>query len=119
MKQFLKMTKKELIDYLWEENPDIKRLLKFSKISYEARNNFFAYLNFYERNYFNVQSEHYNEDIPIVERNNAKECIRVLKNIIRTENDKISGQSAFELYFRWRAIKKKPLPSLAKVFYAR
>ncbi|HOD42167.1 MAG TPA: KamA family radical SAM protein [Candidatus Wallbacteria bacterium] len=116
MKQFLKMTKKELIDYLWEENPDIKRLLKFSKISYEARNNFFAYLNFYERNYFNVQSEHYNEDIPIVERNNAKECIRVLKNIIRTENDKISGQSAFELLFSLACDKKEAAAVVSEGF---
>ena len=99
MKQFLKMTKKELVDYLWEENSDIKRLLKFSKTSYKARSNFFAYLNIYEKSYFNIQSERYDEDIHIFERNNAKECIRVFKNIIRTENDKISAQSAFELLF--------------------
>lgn len=116
MKQFLKMSKEELIDYLWEENPDVKRLLKFSKISYEARNNFFAYLNFYERNYFNVQSEHYNEDIPIVERNNAKECIRVLKNIIRTENDKISGWSAFELLFSLACDEKKASAAVSEGF---
>jgi lysine 2,3-aminomutase len=116
MKQFIKMNKNELLDYLWDENPDVKRLLKYSKVLHEARNNFFSYLNYYERSYFNVQSEHYNEDIPIVERNNAKECIRVLKNIIRTENDKITKHSAFEILFKLSFDDMSVLPKISEGF---
>jgi lysine 2,3-aminomutase len=116
MKQFLKMSKSELAEYLWKENPDVKRLLKFSKVLREAHNNFFSYLNYYERSYFNIHSEHYSEDIPIVERNNAKECIRVMKNIIRTENDKITGGSAFELLFGLACDDEKALAAVSEGF---
>jgi len=116
MKQFLKMSKSELAEYLWDENPDVKRLLKFSKVLREAHNNFFSYLNYYERSYFNIHSEHYSEDIPIVERNNAKECIRVMKNIIRTENDKITGSSVFELLFGLACDDKKAFAAASEGF---
>lgn len=99
MKKYLKMSKEELVECLWDENPDVKRLLKFSKVLREAHDNFFSYLNYFERSYFNIHSENYSEDIPIVERNNAKECIRVMKNIIRTENDRLTGFSAFGLLY--------------------
>ncbi len=116
MKKFMKMNKTELLEYLWKENPDVKRLLKYSKILFEARNNFFAYLNYFERSYFNVQSEHYRTDTPIIERNNAKECIRVLKNITRTENDKLTHCAAFEIIFKLACDKTEYLNKISEGF---
>ncbi|MDD4645130.1 MAG: hypothetical protein PHY99_04000, partial [Bacteroidales bacterium] len=62
-----------------------------------ARNEIFNYLTDLERHYFNTYSELDLKYKHICEKNNAKECIRVLKNIIRTENEKLTGFSALKI----------------------
>lgn len=99
MKSIINQSKEELINSLWLSGSKIKGLLVRSENLAEARNNLFDYLNNLERHYFNIFSDKRFNKIHIVERNNAKECIRVLKNIIRTENEKLTGFSAlYKLY---------------------
>lgn len=62
----------------------------------EAREEFFEYLNDLERHFFNIHSDKSFKDFHIIEKKNAKECIRVLKNVIRTENETLTGTSALE-----------------------
>ena len=97
--------KQELIHELWEESPQIKRLLARSTNSIEARERFFNYLNKLERHYFNLYSDKHFKDLHICERANAKECIRILKNVIRTENEKLTHFSALKELVR---IAKEP-----------
>ncbi len=92
-------TNKELIDLLWKADPKIKSLLKDSQNLTDARENLFNYLNDLERHYFNIHSEKKFKEFHIIEKSNAKECIKVLKNLIRTENEQISGFSALQILY--------------------
>lgn len=100
MKNRLNQSKKELINILWKSDVKIKHLLNHSSNLLIARNNFFEYLNDLERHYFNIRSSKKYNLMHIVERNNAKECIRVLKNIIRTENEKLTSYSALDILYK-------------------
>jgi lysine 2,3-aminomutase len=112
MKDLLFLTKSELADCLWCEDPHIKTILSESANLHDARTELFAYLNDLERHYFNIYSDRHYKELHICERANAKECIRVLKNVIRTENEKIARFSALEkLYY----IAKKKKNALSKV----
>jgi lysine 2,3-aminomutase len=87
-------SKNELVAYLWEIEPTIKRILKKSQNSREAREKIFEYLNRLDRLYTNIHAEDYNKDLHVIEKHNAAECIKVLKNVIRTENEKKTHFSA-------------------------
>ena len=82
---------------MWRENPEVKKILRESESRAEARNHFFRYLSDWERLLFNVYAEPRMTDLHICERNNAKECIRVMKNIIRSENEQLTGTSVIKL----------------------
>ena len=105
MKELLEYDKTKLIEKLWECDPEIFRILKSSNKLQEARNRLFDHLNDLERHLFNIYSDKHFKDKNILERNNAKECIRVLKNVIRTENEDITNYSALNSLYR--AAKKK------------
>lgn len=106
MKELLECDKTELIEMLWECDPDIYTILTSSDNLQDARNKLFDYLNGIERHLFNIYSDEHFKDINILERNNAKESIRVLKNIIRTENEEITNYSALNSLYR--VAKKRP-----------
>ncbi|MCD6229715.1 MAG: KamA family radical SAM protein [Candidatus Diapherotrites archaeon] len=110
------LSKQELTKKLWSADPHIRQFLKKSKDLHCARNNFFEYLNELERHYFNIFSDNHFKNIHILEKNNAKECIRVLKNIIRTENEKITGFSALKRLSGLAKDKNKTLPKISEGF---
>ncbi len=99
MQTIITQPKEELLHILWSENPKIKKILEHAQDLTEARNNLFDYLYKKERRYFNIYSGHYSKETHIIEKNNAKECIRILKNIIRTENEKLTHFSAFHMLY--------------------
>jgi lysine 2,3-aminomutase len=109
MKELLEYDKTKLIETLWECDLDIYRILRSSENLPDARSRLFDHLNSIERHLFNIYSDRHFKDKSILERNNAKECIRVLKNVIRTENEKITDYSA--LYSLFKAAKKKIDPA--------
>jgi lysine 2,3-aminomutase len=96
-KRITEYSKQELVVKLWEIAPDIKTLLLLTPNLFTARDGFFTYLNDLERSYYNIFSDEKFQNLHIVERNNAKECIRVLKNLIRTENELLTGFSALKV----------------------
>ena len=93
-------TKDELTGILWKSDPKIKALLQGSTNLTEARDKLFDYLNSLERHYFNIHSDKKLKDIHIIEKKNAKECIKVFKNLIRTENEQLTGFSALNLLYQ-------------------
>jgi lysine 2,3-aminomutase len=88
---------KSLIDILWKSDNEIYNIFKSSYNNHDAREKLFVHLNDIENHLFCIYSDKYFIDKNIVERNNAKECIKVFKNIIRTENEKITGFSALKV----------------------
>jgi lysine 2,3-aminomutase len=94
IKNIVASSKKELVEYLWEIDPAIKKILKKSDTIREAREKIFEYLNSLDRHYTSIYSDDYFKDLHIIEKNNARECIKILKNVIRTENERITHFSA-------------------------
>lgn len=99
LKYLIRLSKEELVEEMWIADPYIKKILKSSKKLHVARNLLYDYLNSLERHYFNIYSDKYYKNIHILEKNNAKECIRVFKNIIRTENEHLTGFSALQVLY--------------------
>jgi lysine 2,3-aminomutase len=116
MKELLEYDKTRLIEELWKCDLEIYRILGSSNKLQEARNGIFDHLNDLERHLFNIYSDKHFKNINILERNNAKECIRGLKNITRTENEDITNYSALNSLYRV-AKKKVKSDSLKEGFY--
>jgi lysine 2,3-aminomutase len=100
MNGILKKTISELVTIMWDADPDIRKILTESSSTLEARNQVFNYLADLERQFFNIDSKRDLKKLHICKRNVAKECIRVLKNILRTENEALTGYSALNLLTR-------------------
>lgn len=100
IKILLGLDKEELVEILWESDPEIYKIFKTSENRHEARNLLFDHLNEVEKHLFNIYSDKFFKDVNILERNNSKECIRVLKNIIRTENEHITQFSALKSLYK-------------------
>ncbi len=100
MKKLLSLDIAGLVKELWRSDPEVMRILKDSESLSDARDSLFHYLNDLERQYFNIFSEVGYKDMNISEKHIAKECIRVLKNIIRTENEKLTGFSALSKIYK-------------------
>ena len=110
------LSKSELIEELWTADKNIRRLLVRSDNFPHIRDSFFEYLNRLERRYFNIYADKKYSSIHIIERNNAKECIRVLKNIIRTENEKLTGFSALYKLHRIALNDREAVESVSEGF---
>ena len=111
------MTKDVLLEEMWNTAPVIKGILMNCDDPERARDQFFHYLNDLERSYFNIYTEK-PFALHQVEKNLAKECIRVLKNIIRTENENITGFSAFQVLFKLAHNQSDILASVRRGFLA-
>jgi len=109
MDNVILMSKKELLEEVWKAGPEIKRRLQKAGSEKEARDELFKHLNNIERELFKVHSRKPLKHLHPIEKNNAKECIRVFKNIIRRENENLTGFSAISLL--WRMSKNSSLLS--------
>jgi len=113
----IELSKEKLLEEMWNAAPVIKGILVNSEDPERGRDKFFHYLNDLERSYFNIYT-----DRPYIlhqtEKNQAKECIRVLKNIIRTENEDITGFSAFMVLYKLAQNHTDILSSVRKGFLA-
>ncbi|MDD5508691.1 MAG: KamA family radical SAM protein [Bacteroidales bacterium] len=103
MNELTSLQVSQLVDLLWNADPEIKKTLARSASVEEARERLFEYLNSLERHYFNICSQKRFKHAHIIEKANAKECIRVLKNIIRTENEEMTKFSA--LSHLWQLVR--------------
>lgn len=94
IQNIVESSKKDLIEHLWEVDPAIKIILKKSDSSREAREKIFEYLNRLDRHYTSIYADNYFKELHTIEKTNARECIKILKNVIRTENERTTHFSA-------------------------
>jgi len=99
MNEMIHFTKQRLTEELWKADPQIHKILRDAASLFEARENLFEYLNKLERHYYNIHSAKTFKDFHVIEKKNATECIRVLKNVIRTENEIHSGTSSLKVLY--------------------
>lgn len=100
METLLSLPKNELLARLWHAEPKIKKILVNSRHVEEARHVIFDYLNRLERDLYNMKSDTYFVNLNIIEKRNAKECIRVLSNTMRTENESLTKSSPLEHLYK-------------------
>ncbi|MDG5814278.1 KamA family radical SAM protein [Chitinispirillales bacterium ANBcel5] len=93
-------SKEQLLETLWASDKKIHEHLCKAKDINNARDMVLKYLDEVEHHYFHIFSPRYRTLYHIIERNNAKDCIRIFKNIIRTENEQLTSSSALELLFK-------------------
>ncbi|KYK20572.1 radical SAM protein [Thermoplasmatales archaeon SM1-50] len=94
IQNIVESSKIELTEYLWIIDPTIKLLLKKSDSLRQAREKIFEYLNKLDRHYTSIYADDYFKELHAIEKNNARECIKILKNVIRTENERLTHFSA-------------------------
>src|SRR3989339_1460091 len=116
MTNLYNLSKNELLKELWASDFKIRGILRHSVNLADAREKIHQYLNTLERHYFSIYSDKKFQKIHIVERNNAKECIRVLKNVIRTENEKLTNYSALNKLYKIANKKQNALDSVSEGF---
>lgn len=86
----------ELLFELRNADMEIYTICLESTSLQDAREKIVEYLNSKESEYFDLLSVSNASDINITDRINAKECIRVFKNILRTENERRTKFSALQ-----------------------
>ncbi len=112
----LTLSKQRLLEVLWATVPNVRQMLAGARSLTDARGRLFHYLDGLERAYFNVFSRQALRAMHISERHIAKECIRVLKNIIRTENERLCDASALRALCALAATPPRALRTVAPGF---
>jgi len=117
-RSLVELTKHELLEKMWQAAPVVKQIMMNSGKPEAARDHFFFYLNDLERSYYNIYTDQPYFEMAQVEKTIAKECIRVLKNIIRTENETLTKGSAFKHLFKIANNRKGALDAVEAGFLA-
>lgn len=99
MKEIITNNKDQLTGLLWESDPNIYRILKNSLNLHNSRNTLFKYLDEIDASLFNIYSYRGLQDLNILEKKNARDCIRVLRTIFRTQNEKYTRFSALKALY--------------------
>lgn len=99
MKTF-KLDKKALIELLFRENEAVREIFDGASGPEDLRKRLFDYFNRLEWSYFHIHSPEYSDSMHIIEKNIARQCMRVLKNILQTKNEVLCGFSALETLFK-------------------
>ena len=108
IQELMEYNNTDLVNTLWKCDPEIFKIFTSSDNSHNARNKLFNHLNDIEKHFFNIYSDMHFKNKNILERNNAKECIRVFKNILRSENEKITSFSALKILYKLAKSKIMP-----------
>jgi len=116
MKQLMPLSKKDVLERVWRAEPVIHDILLESRHVEEARFIIFNYLDRLRRNLYNMKSKTYYADMNVVEKRNARECIRVLSNIMRTENEHLTNTSPLNLLYDLAHSEEQALDNITKGF---
>ncbi|HUV81993.1 MAG TPA: KamA family radical SAM protein, partial [archaeon] len=100
MKELITSTKEELAKILWKSDPHIYKILKNSSNVHDSRNRIFQYLNNVDASLFSIYSHTSSREMNILEKKNARDCIRVLRTILRTQNEKQTHFSALRVFYK-------------------
>ena len=115
MRKELNMSVRELAGLLFREDEKINSIFTSSSDLAELRKKLFDHLSDLERNYFGA-SHRLSDKKHIMEEKNARRCIRVFKNIISPENEKLSGFSALDRLFKIHGGDEKVIAETAQGF---
>ena len=99
MKRLIDLSKEKLLERIWKTEPTLKDMLRNARHVEEARYVFFNHLDRFRRDLYNMKSDTPFADLNVVEKRNARECIRVLSNTMRTENEHLTQTSPLELLY--------------------
>ncbi|MEA2013694.1 MAG: KamA family radical SAM protein [Thermodesulfobacteriota bacterium] len=99
MKRLIDLPKEKLLERIWKADPRFKSILCNARHMEEARYVFFDYLDRLGRDLYNMKADTPFAELSVVERKNARECIRVLANTMRTENEHLTQVSPLELLY--------------------
>jgi lysine 2,3-aminomutase len=116
MKRIATLSKKEIVDRLWRVEPKLKDVLKNANHVEEARYILFDYLDRLRRDLYNMKSDTYFSHLNVIEKRNARECIRVFSNTLRTENEYLTKTSPLELLYNLAKNEKEGLEKVSKGF---
>lgn len=136
MQKILTLSKPQMVELLWESDATFKSIFMeaksiennlkcdknydkesfYSKLIEEIRNKLFEYLNQVERSLYYIFSDSPIQHLHIYEKHTAKECIRVLKNIIRTENETLTRASVVVTLFELIKNKENFLDQIGEGF---
>jgi len=116
MKNLITESKEELLERLWRAEPRLKSMLKDAKHVEEARFIYFDYLDRLRRNIYNMKSDTIYANLNVIEKRNARECVRVLSNIMRTENEHLTGCSPLTHLYDIAKNEKDALDKVSKGF---
>ena len=100
MEKVIPLSKKEILERMWQALPKIKSILRDAKHVEEARYVLFDYLDRLKRDAYNMKSDTFFSDLNIVERRNVRECIRVFANTMRTENEYLTNASPLKHLYK-------------------
>ncbi len=108
MEELITANEDELVEVLWESNPQIYNILRRSEDLHVTRDKLSRYLNNVDAALFSVYSNRHFKNMNILEKKNSRDCIRVLKTIIRTENEKQVRFSALKMLSRMAKVSRVP-----------
>jgi lysine 2,3-aminomutase len=116
MKRLVPLSKKEILERIWRADPAVETILKEARHVEEARFILFDHLDRLRRDLYNMKSHTYYSHLNIVEKRNVRECIRVVSNILRTENEHLTDTSAMEMMYRLTHDEARALERVTKGF---
>ncbi|MBN1619405.1 hypothetical protein JW890_01665, partial [candidate division WOR-3 bacterium] len=105
-----------ILNLIWQTDPSFMKILTSSSSLKDARKRIFDYLNHIENELENILPENAYQNFHVLEIENSKECIRVLKNIFRTKNEQISEFSALNLLYRIAVNEIKDIGKISPAF---
>ena len=112
MKEFIPLSKKEILERMWRTLPQIYSILQDARHVEEARYALHDYLDSLRRDAYNMKSDTFFADLNIVEKRNVRECISVLANTMRTESEYRTDASPLTLLYE---LAREPETALEKV----
>ncbi|NLD93763.1 MAG: KamA family radical SAM protein [Fibrobacter sp.] len=107
----------KLLDELWKSDPVFYELLKESTDIATTRKKIFTHIEKFEYKYFDMLSDEFAATAHIIDRDCAKDCMRVLKDIFRAENERITKCSALEILIGSAQENKEIIAKTSKGFY--
>ncbi|MCD6487247.1 MAG: KamA family radical SAM protein [Syntrophobacterales bacterium] len=116
MKRLIDLSREELLERIWKAEPKFKDILRNARHVEEARYVFFDYLDRFGRDLYNMKADTLFADLNVVERRNARECIRVLANTMRTENEHLTQASPLELLYDLANNEEEALEKVSESF---
>ncbi len=107
----------QLLDELWKSDPVFYELLKESTDIAATRKKIFTHIEKFEYKYFDMLSDEFAATAHIIDRDCAKDCMRVLKDIFRAENERITKCSALEILIGSAQENKEIIAKTSKGFF--